>query len=299
MKIIGELEEYVGCNLLKEGEKAWLHQPDLLKKMEKNFGEEVAGLQSYKTPMPGGEMILRPLQDEELISNEMQKNFRLGVGMLLYLVKLTRPDICNPVRELSKVMDGANLSHYKMLLRVIKYVIDSKHKCLRFTPNELKDGIWELKVFCDSDYAGDKNTRISVSGYIIYLCRVAISWKSKGQRSVTLSSTAAEYVAISEVVREVLYVKQILEFMEVKIGFPIVVNVDNIGAIYLATNNSSSQRTKHVDVRYHFVREYIEDGIVKVQFVKSEDNDSDICTKNLNGELLDKHAEKFMEYKLE
>ena len=96
-----------------------------------------------------------------------------------------------------------------------------------------------------------------------------------------------------------MFVKQILDFVEVKFEYPIIVHVDNIGAIYLATNNLSSQRTKHVDIRYHYVKEYIEDGVVKVQFVRSEDNNSDICTKNLNGELLDKHADKFMEYKEE
>ena len=187
--------------------------------------------------------------------------------------------------------------HYKLLLRVIKYTIDTRNKCLRFTPDFDGEGDWQLKVFCDSDYAGDKDTRISVSGFIIYIGEVAVSWKSKGQKSVTLSSTEAEYVAISEVVREIIFIKQILEFVGVSIEYPILVNVDNLGAIYLATNNQSSQRTKHVDIRYHFVREFIEDGIVKVQFVRSEDNNSDICTKNVNGELLDKHCDKFMEVK--
>ena len=89
-----------------------------------------------------------------------------------------------------------------------------------------------------------------------------------------------------------------LEFLGIEVNYPVVVNVDNLGAIYLADGNSSTQRTKHVDIRYHFVREYIEDGIVKVKFVRSEDNDSDVFTKNLSSELLDKHAEKFMEVKL-
>ena len=301
LKILGKLEEYVGCKVLTDVEtnEHWLYQPDLLRKMRKTFSEEVEKMQVYSTPLPAGTKLARPQEDDAMLDWQKQTRYRSGVGMLLYLVKLTRPDLCNPVRELSKMMDGANEGHYNMLMRVIKYTLDTEHKCLRFTPKFREDEGWELKVFCDSDFASDKNSRISVSGFIIYLCGVAISWKSKGQRSVTLSSTEAEYVAISEVVREVLYLRQLLEFLGVILDYPVIVHVDNLGAIYLAGGNSSTQRTKHVDIRYHFVREYIEDGIVKVKFVRSEDNDSDVFTKNLSGELLDKHAEKFMEVKLE
>ena len=96
-----------------------------------------------------------------------------------------------------------------------------------------------------------------------------------------LSSTEAKYVAVSEVCTEILFIKQVLEFLGVKIAYPIVVNVDNIGAIYLAKNETMGQRTKHIDVRHHFVREYIEDGIVKIVFIRSEDNMADPFTKNM------------------
>ena len=104
----------------------------------------------------------------------------------------------------------------------------------------------------------------------------------------------AECVAISEVTTEILFIKQVLEFLGQNIVYPIIVNVDNIGAIYLAKNATTSKRTKHVDIRCHFVREYIEDGIIKIIFVKSADNDSDVMTKNLNKELHYKHCGKFM-----
>ena len=93
---------------------------------------------------------------------------------------------------------------------------------------------WELKGFCDSDFAGDTDTRRSVSGFVIYLCGAVIAWRSKGQKSVSLSSTEAEYVAISEVAMEILYVAGILKFLGVPLEYPITVNVDNIGAVYLS-----------------------------------------------------------------
>jgi len=111
---------------------------------------------------------------------------------------------------------------------------------------------------------------------------------------VTLSTTEAEYVACSEVMKEVLFILQLLRHLQVKIQLPIRVHVDNIGAIFLAENQNSSDRTKHVDTRYHFVRQYIRDGTVLIEFVRSCDNDSDIFTKNMTCEIHHQHCEKLI-----
>ena len=111
---------------------------------------------------------------------------------------------------------------------------------------------------------------------------------------MALSSSEAEYISISEITKDILFVKQVLEFLEQKIEFPITIKVDNIGAIYMAENNTSNTQTKHVNTRYHFVRELIEEGVIKIEFVRSENNDSDIFTKNLGNELFIKHSPKFM-----
>ena len=112
---------------------------------------------------------------------------------------------------------------------------------------------------------------------------------------MTLSSSEAEYVAISEVCAEIMFLKQVMEFLNITVKLPITVRVDNVGAIYLANNAISGPRTKHVDIRYHFVRDYIEKGIIQIDFVKSEDNDSDIFTKNLGEELFNKHCGQYMQ----
>jgi hypothetical protein len=122
-----------------------------------------------------------------------------------------------------------------------------------------------------------------------------VSWKSRSQKSVTFSSTEAEYVAISEMCAEIMFLKQVLEFLKIKVVLPIIVRVDNVGAIYLAQNAVSGPKMKHVDVQYHFVQEYIKDGIVNIVFVKSEDNNSDIYTKNLGEELFYKHSGKYIQ----
>ena len=105
----------------------------------------------------------------------------------------------------------------------------------------LHNGIWELEAFSDSDFANDKETRISVYGYVIYFCGVPVAWKSKSMRSVVLSTTVAEYVVISKVVKEIKFIYQLLESMDVKVPLPIKVRVDNIGAIWLVNNSGVSE----------------------------------------------------------
>jgi Reverse transcriptase (RNA-dependent DNA polymerase) len=298
LKEVGCLAEYVGCTIIREGtnNKLWMCQPNLIVKMERIFEKHVSFRQTYKTPAAPGEIISKPTDDTEKVDGEMQRLYRSGVGMLLYLIKFSRPEISNAVREIAKVMDGPTQAHMKSLFRLVKYVIDTKHFGLVMMPEKPKiENTWELQAFCDSDYAGDRDGRKSISGFIIYVQGCPISWKSKGQKAVTLSSSEAEYVAISEVCAEIMFLKQILEFLKIQVTLPIIVRVDNVGAIYLAHNAVSGPRMKHVDIRYHFVRDYIEEGVIKIIFVKSEENDSDIYTKNLGDELFKKHSKKYIQ----
>lgn len=111
---------------------------------------------------------------------------------------------------------------------------------------------------------------------------------------MTLSSTEAEYYAISETVVEIIFVKNILEFMGVEVKLPIVVKTDNIGAMFLSKNPSSSQRTCHIDVRTHFIRDFVEDEVIEIKFIPSEENESDVFTKHVSLCLYEKHIKKFM-----
>jgi hypothetical protein len=169
---------------------------------------------------------------EEPLEEGKQALFRSGVGSLLYLVKHSRPDIANCVRELSKVMmDRAGHNHWKSLLRAIRYCEVTKDHVIQIFNTEKEKRV-KLEVYCDSDYAVDKETRRSVTGYVIFMDGSPISWRSKGQKNVTLSTTEAEYVALSEATRELKFIHQILMMMGVEVVLPIRVNVDNIGAIF-------------------------------------------------------------------
>jgi hypothetical protein len=257
----------------------------------------VRGLSVYKTPGTPGVGIVRPKPGEEMLNEEDQKTYRSAVGSLLQLVKYSRPDISNVVRELSKCSSGANEASFKELKRLMKFVLDTKEYGLRIYPTKRLNDLWTMKVYSDSDWAGDKDNRHSVTGFVIFLLGVPIVWKSKLQRTVSLSSSEAEYYALSEAVKEIKFVVQILMSIGMKVEMPIQVLVDNIGAIFMSENVSATSRTKHIDTRYHFVREYSEEGVIKIVFVRSEDNKSDPFTKNVSSEVYDKHIGDFIEAK--
>jgi hypothetical protein len=143
-------------------------------------------------------------------------------------------------------------------LRVIKFVIDTKTFGIKVQPKLDNNLGWDLKFFCDSNWSDYSETRVSVTGFIIYLLSIPICWRSKSQRGVTLSSTEAEYVAISEAIKELKFNYFLLSDLHIKIHLPIVVKTDNIEAIFMSENVLTSFRTRHVDTRYHFVQEFIE-----------------------------------------
>ena len=215
---------------------------------------------------------------------------------MLYLIKYSRPDIANSVRELAKCMDKATVAAYKEMKRLLNFVIQTKETGLLIKPIvfDSNNVNWDLMVFSDSDWAGDKECRRSVTGFIIYFMGAPIFWKSRLQKTVALSSTEAEYYAISEVSKEIKFVIMLLKSIGIEPTLPVIINVDNVGAIFMAENKSATSRTRHVDARYHFIHELITDNLIKIIFVKTENNDADIFTKNINQQIYDKNANKYL-----
>ena len=261
VKIQHNLADYLGCefHMNKERTRGWLGNPSIIKSLEQEFGERAMKERLSLTPGTPRFTARRLENPEDKVNPEDQKTYRSGVGTLLYLTKHSRLDICNPVRELSKTMDAPAPVHLKEIYKVIRHVLSTKGYGLKF---ELREDMikWALKALSDSDFASDKETRISVFGYIIYFCGIPIAWSSKGMKSVVLSTTEAEYMALSEVVKELKFIVQLLQTMNIEVELPITVHVDNVGAIWLSNNRTTSDRTKHIDIRTSFVKEYQEDG---------------------------------------
>ena len=274
-----QFNDYLGVNVVQDFDGFHLRQDDILQRLEKHFGNDIKGVKA-KTPLSSGTTIIKARDDSEILNDLEQSKYRSGVGSLNYLVKHTRPEISNAVRDLSKVLGNATKAHLKNMYHTIKFVLDTKKWGLVFKP--IFSGTWRVVAYSDSTFASDRDNRRSVTGYCIYVNGALIAWKSRIQKNVTLSSTEAEYVAISETCMAMMHIKQLLEFMGRQIELPMTLRVDNIGAMYLA-NNATSSRTRHIDTRYHYVRELCDEmnPIVKLEFCRSEENKADMYTKNL------------------
>jgi hypothetical protein len=159
--IKNDLKDYLSCEIRfnKARTKAWLGQPHLIKKLKKKFRDLIKHLMENKTPGPPQMGIVQPKDEDLLVKDHQQEMYRLGVGMLLDLVKHSQPDIANAVRELSKCTAGANTAAYKELLQVIKFVLDTRDYGIKLAPKWEDPMLWELKIYSDSDWAGDKDNR--------------------------------------------------------------------------------------------------------------------------------------------
>ena len=295
VKIQHNLADYLGCEFHtnKEKTRGWLGQPSIIKSLEHKFGERAMKERLSLTPGTPRFTARKLENPEDKVNPEDHETYRSGVGTLLYLTKHSRPDICNPVRELSKTMDVPAPVHLKEMYKVIRHVLSTKGYGLKFELR--KDMIkWALKALSDSDFASDKETRISVFGYVIYFYGIPIAWRSKGMKSVVLSTTEAEYMALSQVVKELKFIVQLVQTMNIEVELPITVHVDNVGAIWLSNNHTISDRTKHIDIRTSFVKEYREDGKIIIKFVKSEENEADIFTKNTTNVIFSNHQKKLV-----
>jgi len=285
IKDLGELHEFVGAKYQRESDHFKISQMDLINGFDSMF--DLSGAK-WSTPASPGQVLMKSTDESIGLSIEQQTVYRSGVGKLLYLTKLTRPDLSSAVRELATFMDGANMEHWTALHRALDYAVATKDKALVLKPTSVYDGM--IVGYSDSNYASNKDTRKSVSGFAIYFNGVLVSWKSKAQQCVTLSSTEAEYVAMSLCVMEMEFIRQIVESMDFEVKLPMRSFVDNTGALELAKNYSTSGRTKHIDVRFHFVREMIDQGLLEIAFVPTDKNVADIFTKNLSMEKFEFHS---------
>jgi hypothetical protein len=210
------------------------------------------------------------------------------------MMKWTRPDTLNAVRELSRFMSGATMAHLTAMYRVMKYCVCTPERGLVLKPTEKWDGNpnFEFTVAgrSDSDYAKDPDKRRSVSGYSTFLCGAPVTMKSKMQGCVTLSVTEAELVSATHCAQDMLFIMRVLESIGLQVKKPMILQVDNKGAMDLSNNWSVGGRTRHVDTRQYFLRELKEEGVVIVEWIPSADNSTDLFTKNLSGPTFNKHV---------
>ncbi|KAM1010062.1 hypothetical protein TB1_044704 [Malus domestica] len=210
--------------------------------------------------------------------------YRSIVGALQYLT-FTRPDISFSVHQVCQFMHCPMDSHYAAVKRILRYLKGTIDLGIQFRKGDLN-----LHAFSDADWAGDPNDRRSTIGLVMFLGPNPISWSSKKQNTVSRSSTEAEYRALSSTSAEIDWITQILHFMHIDVPCPTTLYCDNLSAIALAYNPIMHQRTKHIEVDVHFVRERVAKKLLQVQFVSSTEQFADILTKGLSAPLFQTHC---------
>ena len=178
----------------------------------------------------------------------------------------------------SKFMANPGREHWNIVKKILRYVKGASDVALHFEGSE-----FIIKRYIDSDFAGDLDKRKSTTGYVFTFVSGAVSWVSKLQTVVALSTTEAEYMAATETCKEAIWITRLIE----ELGYTqqkIHVYCDSQSALHIARNPSSHSRTKHIDVQCHFVREVIEEGSVDMQKIHTKDNLADIMTKPVNSD---------------
>ena len=292
---LGPLQEYVGCKIDYNREENWLKftQPVLVQSFIDEFG--ITDVNAPRTPAPAGQ-VLRRAEDKDCMQGAAQTDYRKGVGKLLHLMKWSRPEAMNAIRDLSRFMTtGASLAHKKAMETVMRYVVGTQERGLLLKPYGTWDGSKDFPFVIlgrsDSDHAKCPDTRKSVSGYTVFLCGAPFKFRSVMQNVVALSVTEAEEIAATECVQDMLFGMHLLESIGLKVQKPMVLEVDNSGSKDIVNSWSTSGRTRHIAVKHNFLRELKEEGILYVRWIPEDKNSSDMFTKNLGGPKFDKCAE--------
>jgi hypothetical protein len=239
--------------------------------------QEVIGRLPILVSTPGAPGKCLSKNDGDVI---MMEEYRSIIGKVMYYVSKIAPECANAAHELAQHMSNPGDEHWMALERVCGYIMGKSEHTLKFrAPREFR-----VITYADADYAKDTDTRRSVSGSIHTVGGTLTTWMSKTQNSVTLSSTESEYVSLSMAAQEVKFMQMLLDEL-VGCVKPGVILEDNTGAIFLVKNSQVGMRTKHIDVRHHFLRELWKHGEVSPLYIKSEDNVADVMTKNVSETL--------------
>jgi hypothetical protein len=206
----------------------------------------------------------------------------------MYAMLFTRPDLCHAVGILSRYQKNPGVEHWKQIKHALRYVKATMDYSLCFNGQNL-----QLQGYTDADWQGDLDHRKSTSGYLFTLAGGAISWCSKKQDSVALSSMEAEYIAASEAVKEAVWLKEFLSSLKIvdSVNKPVTVYCDNQAALKVSRDPRFHSKSKHIEGRYHYIRDVINRlKLVCLEFLPSVDMVADPLTKSLSQVVFGKHV---------
>ena len=287
----GEFDELLGCKITRlDNGGLKFTQEVLLQSFKDEFDLPE---QMSMTPAVAGNILTKG--DTGLaVSPKEQTKYRSGIGKMIHMMAWSRPDICNAVRDAARHMQSANSFHVKAMHKIMSYCTRTPHRGITLNPVGKWDGKkgYKFKIGgrSDSDYATDPESRRSVSGTRVSVNEAPVMWRATTQKGVTLSVTEAESAAAVTCAQDMMYAKHIIESLELDVELPMVLEIDNQGAVDLINSWIVGGRTRHTAVRLNYLRELKEQGVMVFRWISGDENDADMHTKNVPGPLLEKHC---------
>jgi hypothetical protein len=273
MEDMGKLHHFLGVKIVQNPSWIWIGQPAYIKVLLKNFSMDNS--KAVATPFDAGTKLIKSKEDDDSCN---KVKYQSAVGSLLFLSNRTRPDISYAVGVTARFSANPSVVHWSAVKRIMRYLNGSIDLGLLYVREE---GTGKLVGYSDADWAGDLDDRKSTSGYVFQLSGSAITWRSKKQTVVALSTAEAEYIALASAAQEAVWLKRLISDLQGSEEKTITIYEDNQSAICMGKNQQYHGRTKHVDIKYHFVREKIATGAITVPYCKTDDMVADIFTKPL------------------
>lgn len=275
MKDLGPAKHILGMEIVRDrkAKRLWLSQEKYIEQVLERFNMKNA--RPVNTPLAAHFKLSRrfcPTSDEEK-AKMSSIPYSSAVGSLMYAMVCTRPDIAHAVGLVSRYLSNPGKVHWEAVKWIFRYLRGTSKLCLCYG-----GGKPILQAYTDADMAGDLDNRKSTSGYLFTFSGGAISWQSKLQKCVALSTTEAEYIAAVEAGKEMIWLKRFLQELDLKQD-EYFVKCDNQSTIDLSKNAMYHARTKHIDVRYHWLRDVIEEKHMKLVKVHTNKNGADMLTK--------------------
>ena len=270
MTDLGKMRYFLGIEVLQKDDGIFICQRKYAHEILERF--HMGQCNSVKNPIIPG---FKPTRDEGGVQVDSTL-YKQIVGSLMYLTA-TRPDLMFAVSLISRYMEHPTESHVMAAKRILRYIKGTTSFGMFYK----KGGVAELFGYTDNDYAGDQNDRKSTSGYVFMMNSTAVSWSSKKQPVVTLSTTEAEFIAATSSACQVIWLRRILKCLNYTQSGPTVVYCDNISAIKLSKNLVMHGRSKHIDIRFHFLRDLVKDEVIELTYCSTRDQIADITTKPL------------------
>nr|KYP62218.1 hypothetical protein KK1_016743 [Cajanus cajan] len=272
IKDLGDLKFFLGIEVSRSKKGIFISQRKYTLEIVKDGG--YLGAKPMDFPM---EQNIKLSDEGELLKDP--SIYRRFVGRLINLT-ITRPDITYAVHVLSRFMHAPCKSHLKAAMHVLRYLKNNPGQGLFFpSQNDLS-----LRAFCDSDWGGCPVSRKSTTGYCVFLGSSLISWRTKRQKTISLSSAEAEYRALAGTCCELTWLRSLLKDLRILHPKPALLYCDNKAALHIAANPVFHEKTRHIEMDCHFIRDKIQDGSVTTKYVPSAEQLADVFTKPLGKE---------------